>query len=106
MSHYPIAATPLSDEIARALIERYGPIAHPEHCITLRCEELPSLVDVTRNSDTVLLAIRAAAPDLVELPIKPVLNLTARFALVTLQRRTEAPWLQILRRTMDALLKD
>lgn len=106
LSHYPIAATPLSDEIGRGLTERYGPAAHPDHCITLRCEELPSLVDVARRSDAVLLAIRAAAPDLIELPVKPVLNLTARFALVTLQKRTEAPWLQILRRTMDALLKD
>lgn len=106
LSHYPIAATPLSDEIGRGLTERYGPAAHPDHCITLRCEELPSLVEVTRRSDAVLLAIRAAAPNLLELPVKPTLNLNARFALVTLQKRTEAPWLQILRKTMDALLKD
>ena len=34
---YPIASTPLSDEVARALVERYGPQAHPEACVTLRC---------------------------------------------------------------------
>ena len=44
------------------------PGAHPDECVTLRCEEIASLVEVVRASDAVLLAIRASAPDLVELP--------------------------------------
>jgi hypothetical protein len=56
-----------------------------------RCEELPSLVDVARHSDTVLLAIRAAAPDLVELDVQPVVAINARFRLVALARRSEPP---------------
>jgi len=52
------------DEVARALVERYGPQAHPSACVTLRCEEIPGLVDVVRHSDAILIAIRAAAPDL------------------------------------------
>ena len=63
---YPMASTPLSDEIARELVEQYGPQAHPALSVTLQCDELPSLVDVARSSDTVLLAIRAAAADLLE----------------------------------------
>ena len=43
---YPIASTPLSDEVARTLVERYGPRAHPDACVTLRCDEVPSLVRV------------------------------------------------------------
>ena len=91
---YPIASTPLSDEVARVLVERYGPEAHPARCVTLQCEEIPSLLDLTRHSDAVLIAIRAAGPDLAELVMKPALNATARFAIVTLAGRSEArrPW--------------
>jgi DNA-binding transcriptional LysR family regulator len=103
---YPIASTPLSDEVARVLVERYGPQAHPTHCVTLRCEELPSLVELTRHTDAVLIAIRAAGPDLTELTLKPALNATARFALVTLAGRSEAPALSIVRGLMKQLLRD
>ncbi len=103
---YPIASSPLSDEVARVLVERYGPEAHPQHCVTLRCEELPSLIELTRQTDTVLIAIRAAAPDLVELAMKPALNATARFAVVTLAGRSEAPAMLLMRRLIKDLLRD
>lgn len=103
---FPIASTPLSDEVARVLVERYGPKAHPDACVTLRCEELPSLVETARHSDAVLLAIHAAAPDLVELSLQPPLAASARFALVTLQRRTEPPSLALLRTLMAAHLRE
>ncbi|MBL8351941.1 MAG: LysR family transcriptional regulator [Burkholderiaceae bacterium] len=103
---YPIASTPLSDEVARILVERYGPRAHPGDFVSLRCEELPSLVEVARHSDTVLLAIRAAAPDLVELSMQPALEARARFGLVTLRRRTAPPGLAIVRALMAELLGD
>ena len=106
LNRYPIASTPLSDEVARALIARYGPQAHPEQCVTLRCEEVASLVDVAEHSDTVLLAVRAAAPTLVELPVRPVLDIAARFGLVTLARRTEAPLLHLVRELMAQRLRD
>jgi DNA-binding transcriptional LysR family regulator len=101
---YPIASTPLSDEVARILVERYGPRAHPVECVTLRCEELPSLVDATRQSDAVLLAIRAAAPDLVELKLQPALAASARFGLVTLRKRTAPPSLALVRTLMTQWL--
>jgi DNA-binding transcriptional LysR family regulator len=103
---YPIASTPLSDETARALVERFGPTANPSQCVTLRCEEVASLVDVARRSDTVLLAIRAAAPDLVELAMRPALEVMARFGLVTLRRRTAPPGLAVVRELMTRLLVD
>jgi DNA-binding transcriptional LysR family regulator len=103
---YPIASTPLSDEVARVLVERYGPDAHPARCVTLCCEEIPSLVELTRRTDAVLIAIRAAGPDLAELVMKPALNATARFAIVTLAGRSEAPALTIVRRLMQELLRD
>ncbi|MCU0928201.1 MAG: LysR family transcriptional regulator [Burkholderiaceae bacterium] len=103
---YPIASTPLSDEVARILVERYGPQAHPADCVTLRCEEIPSLVAVAKRSDAVLLAIRLAAPDLVPLNLVPALGATARFGLVTLARRTEPPGLAFVRTLMAQLLRD
>jgi DNA-binding transcriptional LysR family regulator len=103
---YPIASTPLSDEVARVLIERYGPDAHPARCVTLCCEEIPSLVELARQTDAVLIAIRAAGPDLAELVMKPALNATARFSIVTLAGRSEAPALAIVRHLMQELLRD
>ncbi len=103
---YPVASTPLSDEVARILVERYGPHAHPGQLVSLRCEEIPSLVEVARHSDTVLLAIRAAAPDLVELKLQPALAATARFGLVTLRRRSAPPGLALVRQLMAELLMD
>ena len=106
LQRHPLASTPLSDEVARLLVERYGPEAHPDRCVTLRCEELPSLVAVARQSDAVLLAIRAAAPDLVELALQPPLAATARFGLVTLQRRSEPAALAALVTLMAQWLRD
>jgi DNA-binding transcriptional LysR family regulator len=106
LRRYPIASSPLSDEIARLLMERYGPDAHPERCVTLRCDEIASLADVARSSDTVLLAIRGAAPDLSVIAMHPPLEAPARFGLVTLAGRTEPPALRLVRELMDEYLRD
>lgn len=106
LRQYPIASTPLSDEVARILVERYGPAAHPGECVSLRCEEISSLVEVARHSDAVLIAIRAAAPDLSELVLKPAMNATARFGIVTLARRAEPPALPIVRKLVTELMSE
>ncbi len=103
---YPVASTPLSDEVARVLVERYGPQAHPDQLVNLRSEEISSLLDVVRTSDAVVLAIRASAPDLVELPMSPALNAKARFGLVTIASRAEPPLLDKVRRLMQGILRD
>jgi DNA-binding transcriptional LysR family regulator len=106
LRQYPVASTPLSDEVARILIERYGAQAHPDELVNLQSEEISSLLDVARKSDTVVLTIRAAAPDLVELPMSPPLNANARFGLVTIASRTEPPLLGKVRTLMQDVLKD
>lgn len=106
LQQYPIASTPLSHEVARLLIERYGRQAHPASCVTLCCEDIPALVAVARRSDAVLLTIRAAAPDLVELPVEPALKATARFGVVTLAGRTEAPAMPLVRKLVQEHLHD
>lgn len=106
LRHYPIASTPLSDEVARILMERFGPQAHPDQLVNLRCEEISSLLDVARSSNAIVLAIRASAPDLVELAITPALNAKARFGLVTIASRTEPPLLGKVRALMHEVMKD
>ncbi len=106
LHNYPVASTPLSDEVARILMERFGPGAHPDQLVNLRCEEISSLLDVARTSDAVVLAIRASAPDLVELPISPALNANARFGLVTIASRTEPALLNKVRQLMREVMQD
>jgi len=94
---YPVASTPLSEEVARILINRYGPQANPDDMVTLRSDETLSLVEAARQSQAIVLTANAAAPGLVTLPMAPALDATARFGLVTLAHRQEAPALRILR---------
>ncbi|MDQ0023753.1 hypothetical protein J2X90_001548 [Variovorax paradoxus] len=53
-----------------------------------------------------LLTIRAPTPNLVELKMTPASTGIARFGLVILRHRTEAPALSIMRELMDELLLD
>lgn len=101
---YPMASTPLSDEVARVLTERYGAEAHPDQMVNLRCEEISSLLDVARSSDAVVLTVRAAAPDLIELPVEPALHAKAKFGLVTIASRTPPPLLGKVRALMDEVM--
>lgn len=93
---FPVASTPLSDEVARMLMATYGPQANPDDLVTLRSDETSHIVDVARQSDAVVLSIVAAGQDLHVLPLKPELKATARFGLVTLARRHPAPALRIV----------
>lgn len=94
---YPVASTPLSDEVARLLIARYGPRANPDDMVTLRCDESLSIVEVARRSNAIVLTVNAVAQGLTRLDVSPSLEATARFGLVTLAQRQEAPALRILR---------
>lgn len=102
--HYPVASTPLSDEVARVLMDRYGPEAHPDKLVTLRCEEISSLVDVARTSETVVVAVRASAPELKVLPMHPALNATAQYGWVTLKQRSVPALCHSLHEVVKTLL--
>lgn len=94
---YPVASTPLSDQVARMLVEQYGAAADPQLMVSLQGEEVDSLIATVERSQAVYLGILAAAREgieagrLVELPLQPPLRSQARFAYLTLQGRTEAP---------------
>jgi hypothetical protein len=102
---YPVASTPLSDELARILVDRYGPDAHPDVMVNLRCEEISSLMDVVRSSDAIVVAVRSLAPDLVALKMSPEFNASAKFGWVSLRSRSESPLCNFLRtHTKEVLL--
>ncbi len=103
---YPLGSTPLSDEVARLLMARYGASANPEDMVTVRSDETSHIVELARHSDTVVLTILAAAPDLLRLPVQPALDATARFGLVTLAQRQEAPALRIVREQLPVWIAD
>ena len=61
MLRYPVASTPLSDEVARLLVEQYGPGADPQLMVSLQGEEVDSLIAAVERSQAVYLGILAAA---------------------------------------------
>jgi DNA-binding transcriptional LysR family regulator len=94
---FPIASTPLSDVVARVLVDQYGPQANPAEMVTLRCDDINSLLNTVAQTDAIFLGVICIAKNgladgsLVELPLQPKLMAKARFAYVTLAGRTEAP---------------
>jgi len=100
---YPVASIPLSEEIARILVARYGPRADPAEMTTLQCEEISSLLQTVQQSDAIYLGILAAARqemsrgDLVQLSVVPHLDQGAVLGVVTLAGRTEQPVMRVFR---------
>ena len=103
---YPVASVPLSAEVTRAVVELYGQQAHPARLVTLECTDIETLINVIERTDTVLLGVLASARERIvagavaQLPVNPVLKATARFGLVTLAGRSQAPVISILRAVM------
>jgi DNA-binding transcriptional LysR family regulator len=97
ITQYPVASTPLSDEVVRQLVDQYGVSANPSAMAALMCEDIASMLATVAQTQAIYLGVVAAARaglqdgSLVELPIKPTLKATARFAYVSLAGRTEAP---------------
>ncbi len=109
---YPMASSPLSPEVSRIMVEHYGAQADPAAMITLQCEDLASLIAVTRQTDAVFLGILGAAQaeltsgDLFELKMEPPFRSGARLSLITLAGRSELPIMAEFRRFVAAHLTD
>ena len=100
---YPIATTPLSDEVVRRLVGQFGPRAHPSQLTTLQCDDVGGLLAVVERTDAIFLGVKATARERIEagalalLPVAPAIEARASFAYVTLAGRSEAPVMSILR---------
>lgn len=109
---YPVASTPLSQEVARLLVDHFGPKANPEQLTTLQCEEVASLIDVVHQTDAIFLGIMGAARQcladgsLVALAMDPPFRASARLALITLAGRTELPVMSVFRSFVKNSLAD
>lgn len=109
---YPVASTPLSQEVARTLVDHYGPRANPAQMTTLQCEEIASLIDVVCQTNAIYLGIVGAARQgladgtLVELALDPPFRGGARLALITLAGRTELPVMKVFRQFVEDRLVD
>jgi len=109
---YPFASTPLSTEVAHLLVNLFGPQADPQHAVSLRSDDISSLLEVVKRSDAIYFGIKAAAREglearhLAELISKPRLDIGARFAFVTLAGRTEAPSMRLFRQFVAEKLRD
>ena len=109
---YPVASTPLSDEVARNMVNQYGPQANPSEMVVLRCDDVLSLVSTMAHTDAIFLGVLAATRSglangsFVELHMKPKFSGTARFAYVTLAGRTEAPAMAYFRAFVREHLRD
>lgn len=90
LMQYSIASTPLSNELAHLLVQRYGDKAHIKQMVRLSSDEITDLVQVAKASDTVLLAAKAVGKELETLKIIPALNASAKYAFVSLRRRSNA----------------
>jgi DNA-binding transcriptional LysR family regulator len=100
---WPVASIPLSEEVARILVARYGAMADPGELTTLQCEEIPSLLQTVQQTDAIYLGILGAARqellrgELVQLSVLPRLDAGAVLGMVTLAGRTEPPVMRIFR---------
>ncbi|MCK8252316.1 LysR substrate-binding domain-containing protein, partial [Erwinia amylovora] len=58
---YPVACTPLSDEVIRLLVDQFGLQAHPSEMVRLECDDVSALLAAVEQSDAVFLGVLAAA---------------------------------------------
>lgn len=105
LAAHPIASTPLSEETARILVERYGENAHPAVLVKYTSDEISHLIQVTERTDAVLLAIRACAPEMVEVQMEIPLKTKARFGLVTIASKSEPLFLPEIHKLMDTVMR-
>jgi DNA-binding transcriptional LysR family regulator len=109
---YPMASIELSQEVARLLVDHYGPQANPAQMTTLQCEDIASLLEVVGQTDAIYLGIVGAAREslaqgrLVELTMQIPLKGQARLALITLAGRTELPVMSVFRNFVQTHLSD
>jgi len=103
LRRFPVASTPLSEEIAKLLVDDLGPEAHPTRLVTLNSEDINSLLDLVETTDTVFFGIHACARSRIqagkvrEIQVAPHVERFGQYALVTLARRSESPTLKIFR---------
>ncbi|VVE30089.1 LysR family transcriptional regulator [Pandoraea anhela] len=97
---YPVVSTMLSDEVARTLVQQYGPMAHADRMLRATSDSIAALIDAVQNTDAVFFGAMGAARARLEdgswtrLKLTPALDVHAPYAFVTLTDRTQSPMLE------------
>lgn len=103
VANYPIVSTMVSDEVSRALVERFGPIAHPARFVRASSDSVAALIDAVLTTDAVFLGVQATARawlssgDISVVRLDMPAGADAQYAFVTLEGRTESPMLETIR---------
>lgn len=50
---FPLASTPMSVEVAHMLVNLFGPRADPQQTVSLRCDDITSLIEAVKASDAI-----------------------------------------------------
>ena len=106
LAQYPVASTRLSDHVARDLTEIYGPRAHPDALINVNCEEIAPLLNVARQSDTVVLTMKVAAAELRGLDMAPRMPKVAQFVIASMRGRSESRAIAAARQLISDRMHD
>lgn len=110
ITRYPIAGTEISPDTARKMVARFGAQAHPQQLLSLRSEDVPSLLALAAVSDVVYMGVIAAArQQLADSLLRTVrfdaAGFESAFCLVRLNGRTEPSGLAVLRRVVQQHLR-
>jgi DNA-binding transcriptional LysR family regulator len=112
LGEFPVASAPLSDEISRLIVERFGPRWHPNEFVTLWCDTVESTLETAQHTDAIFIGIAAALREqlardrMLCLPLWPAMARVGRFGLITLAHRSEPPALPLLRAFVREQLRD
>ena len=96
---FPICSTTLSAHIARTLVEMYGSKARVSELVTVHCDNLDVLREVTLQTDSILLAVLAVTERernsglMAQLPVRLDPRLAGQYAIANLEARTPTPTL-------------
>lgn len=111
ISMYPVACTPISDEVARLMVSAFGPDAHPNQLVTLCSDDIHSMLEASSQSDALFLGVVATGQAFIRrgklerIPFATP-GLDTQFALVRLNRQLETASFAPIRQLMKRLLKD
>jgi hypothetical protein len=85
------------------------PLSAPSIRATVTCDEIGALIEAVRSTDAIFLGVLATtrrlldSGEFVELALEPAAGLNAQFAFITLEGRTEAPALGLVREFLSGL---
>jgi DNA-binding transcriptional LysR family regulator len=107
---FPIAGAEISPDVARKMVARFGAMAHPSQLLSLRSEDVPSLLALAAGGDVIYMGVIAAARRHLAEGLLRTLRFDASgfesgFGLVRLNGRTEPSGLAVLRRVVQQHLR-